>query len=140
MFCPTDRAVSNIQKTGVKEGIYKTGNTVIDALLYCLKEKSASVDFINLDPNLKTILLTSHRRENFGEPLKNICLAARELIEKRSDIQIVYPMHLNPNVRDTVIPILGGVERVHLIEPLDYVPFCNLMKHSNIILTDSGAR
>lgn len=138
MFCPTDRACENIEKSGIKKGIYKTGNTVIDALLYVVENKEADLSFINLDPNLKTILLTSHRRENFGEPLKNICLAARELVEKNKDIQVVYPLHLNPNVRNTVKPILEGVDRVKLIEPLDYVPFCNLMKKSHIILTDSG--
>ena len=138
MFCPTKRAVENIKKTGIEKGIYKTGNTVIDALLYCVKEKALNVDFIKLNPNLKTILLTSHRRENFGKPLENICLAIRELVQKRNDIEIVYPMHLNPNVRNTVIPILGNMERVHLIEPLDYAPFCALAKKSHIILTDSG--
>ena len=138
MFCPTDRACENIEKSGIKKGIYKTGNTVIDALLYVVENKKANLDFINLNSDLKTILLTSHRRENFGKPLENICYAIKELIEKHKDIQVVYPLHLNPNVRNTVKPILENVERVKLIEPLDYVPFCNLMKKSHIILTDSG--
>ena len=138
MFCPTNRAVENIKKSGITKGIHKTGNTVIDALLYVIKNKKADLDFINLNPNLKTILLTSHRRENFGKPLENICLAIKALVEKNKDIQVVYPLHLNPNVRNTVKPILEGLERVKLIEPLDYVPFCNLMKKSHIILTDSG--
>lgn len=138
MFCPTDRACENIKNSGIKKGIHKTGNTVIDALLYVINNKKDDLDFIDLNPNLKTILLTSHRRENFGEPLKNICYAIKELVEKNKDIQVVYPMHLNPNVRNTVKPILENIERVKLIEPLDYVPFCNLMKKSHIILTDSG--
>lgn len=138
MFCPTDRAINNIKKSGIEKGIYKTGNTVIDALKFVVDNKKADLDFIGLDPNLKTILLTSHRRENFGEPLKNICIAARELVEKNKDIQLVYPLHLNPNVRNTARPILEGVDRIKLIEPLDYVPFCNLMKKAHIILTDSG--
>ena len=138
MFCPTDRACENIEKSGIKKGIYKTGNTVIDALLYVVQNKEANLDFIGLKPKLKTILLTSHRRENFGKPLENICYAIKELIEKHNDIQVVYPLHLNPNVRNTVKPILENIERVKLIEPLDYVPFCNLMKKSHIILTDSG--
>lgn len=138
MFCPTDKACENIKKSGIEKGIYKTGNTVIDALLYVINTKKTDLDFINLNPNLKTILLTSHRRENFGEPLKNICYAIKELVEKNKDIQVVYPMHLNPNVRNTVKPILENIERIKLIEPLDYVPFCNLMKKSHIILTDSG--
>ena len=138
MFCPTDRACENIKQSGITKGIYKTGNTVIDALLYVVENKKANLDFIGLNPNLKTILLTSHRRENFGEPLKNICYAIKELVEKNKDIQVVYPLHLNPNVRNTVKPILENVERVKLIEPLDYAPFCSLMKKSHIILTDSG--
>ena len=138
MFCPTDKAVKNIENSGIKKGIHKTGNTVIDALLHVVENKKANLDFIDLNPNLKTILLTSHRRENFGKPLENICFAIKELVEKNKDIQVVYPLHLNPNVRNTVKPILDGIERIKLIEPLDYVPFCNLMKKSHIILTDSG--
>ena len=138
MFCPTDKSVQNLKNSGIKKGVHKTGNTVIDALLYVIEKKSANLDFIGLDKNLKTILLTSHRRENFGKPLENICHAVKELVEKHPDIQVVYPMHLNPNVRNTVIPILGNIKRVKLIEPLDYVPFCTLMKKSHIILTDSG--
>ena len=138
MFCPTDLAVENIKNSGIKKGFYKTGNTVIDALLYVIENKKANLDFIGLKPNLKTILLTSHRRENFGKPLESICLAVKELVKRNKDIQIVYPVHPNPNVRNTVFPILDKVERVKLIDPLDYVPFCNLMKKSHIILTDSG--
>ena len=138
MFCPTEKSVNNLKNAGISKGVYKTGNTVIDALLYVVENKSANLDFIGLNPNLKTILLTSHRRENFGKPLENICSAIKELVMQHKDIQVVYPMHLNPNVRNTVIPILGDIERVKLIEPLDYVPFCTLMKKSHIILTDSG--
>lgn len=138
MFCPTDKACENIKNSGIKKGIYKTGNTVIDALLYVVENKKDDLSFIDLNPNLKTILLTSHRRENFGKPLENICYAIKELVEKNRDIQVVYPLHLNPNVRNTVKPILDNIDRVKLIEPLDYVPFCNLMKKSHIILTDSG--
>ena len=138
MFCPTEKSIQNIKNSGIKKGMYKTGNTVIDALLYVVNNKPANLDFIGLNNNLKTILLTSHRRENFGEPLRNICFAIKKLIEKNKDIEIVYPMHLNPNVRNTVIPILENIERVKLIEPLDYAPFCTLMQKSHIILTDSG--
>lgn len=138
MFCPTDKSCQNLINSSVKKGIYKTGNTVIDALLYVVNNKETNLDFIGLDKNLKTILLTSHRRENFGKPLENICCAIKELVQKNQDIQVVYPMHLNPNVRNTVKPILENIERVKLIEPLDYLPFCMLMKKSHIILTDSG--
>ena len=138
MFCPTDKSVQNIKNSGIKKGYYKTGNTVIDALLYVVNNKPQDLSFIGLNPNLKTILITSHRRENFGKPLENICFAIKELTAKNKDIEVVYPMHPNPNVRNTVIPILENIERVKLIEPLDYAPFCTLMKQSHIILTDSG--
>ena len=139
-FCPTDRAVENIKNSGIKtpNSIYKTGNTVIDALLYTVNNKEADLSFVGLNPSLKTILLTSHRRENFGKPLEEICDAVLELIQNNKDIQIVYPVHLNPNVQKTVREKLEGIERVKLIEPLDYAPFATLMKKSHIILTDSG--
>ena len=138
MFCPTEKSVANLYNSNIKKGVYKTGNTVIDALLYVVENKLQNIDFIGLDDNLKTILLTSHRRENWGKPLENICLAIKELVQKFKDIQVVYPVHLNPNVRKTVFSILEGVERVKLIDPLDYAPFCSLIKKSHIILTDSG--
>lgn len=156
MFAPTDGAVQNLLNSGIKENsdnkkacggndktcggskrIYKTGNTVIDALLYTIK-KDIDLSHLGLNPDLRTILLTSHRRENFGKPLENICDAVLELIQKYDDIEIVYPVHLNPNVRNTVFSKLSGINRVKLIEPLDYAPFCALMKMADIILTDSG--
>ena len=139
-FCPTEGAAKNIENSGIKtpNSIYITGNTVIDALLYTVNNREANLDFIGLDKNLKTILLTSHRRENFGKPLEEICDAVLELINKNKDIQVVYPVHLNPNVQNTVRAKLDGVERVKLIDPLDYAPFATLMKKSHIILTDSG--
>ncbi len=151
-FAPTEGSVQNLLNSGIKEGvssgaldnayepgrrIYKTGNTVIDALLYTVK-KGVDLSEFGLSDNLKTILLTSHRRENFGKPLENICDAILELVQKNKDIEIVYPVHLNPNVRNTVFNKLSGVERVKLIEPLEYAPFCALMKKAHIILTDSG--
>ncbi len=151
-FAPTEGSVQNLLNSGIKEGIsdgaldsayengrriYKTGNTVIDALLYTVK-KDIDISFIGLNPNLKTILLTSHRRENFGKPLENICDSILELVQKNKDIEIVYPVHLNPNVRNTVFSKLQGIDRVKLIDPLDYAPFCALMKKAQIILTDSG--
>lgn len=93
---------------------------------------------LNLQKNLKTILVTSHRRENFGKPLENICEALKILVAANPDIQVIYPVHLNPNVRNTVFEMLGGIERIKLIEPLDYAPFSSLMKESHIVLTDSG--
>lgn len=137
-FAPTQTSVDNLKASGIKENIYLTGNTVIDALLHTVEHKETDLSDLNLDKNLKTILLTSHRRENFGEPLEHICDAAKILIEKNADIQIVYPVHLNPNVRNVVYSKLEGIDRIKLIEPLDYAPFASLMKQSHIILTDSG--
>ncbi len=139
-FCPTEGSVENIKNSGIKtpNSLYKTGNTVIDALLYTVENKEANLDFIGLDPDLKTVLLTSHRRENFGKPLEEICDAVINLINNNKDIQIVYPVHLNPNVQNTVRAKLEGIDRVKLIDPLDYAPFATLMKKSHIILTDSG--
>ncbi len=138
-FAPTDKSVENLVKSQIpSEHIYKTGNTVIDALLYTLKNNRADLTKIGLDNNLKTVLLTSHRRENFGEPIKNICRAVLELIDKNKDIQVVYPVHPNPNIKDVVYPMLGGKDRIKLIEPLEYTDFCALMEKSHIILTDSG--
>ncbi len=115
-----------------------TGNTVIDALLYTVETHPSEIPTLKLDNNLKTILLTSHRRENFGDPLKNICKAIKIIVQNNSDVQVVYPVHLNPNVRNIVFQELNGIERVKLIEPLDYAPFASLMKQSYLILTDSG--
>lgn len=138
-FAPTQKSVENLLKENIpNDRIYLTGNTVIDALLHTVNNNQYDLSGLNIDKNLKTILLTSHRRENFGEPLENICRAVKILIEKNPDIQIVYPVHLNPNVRKTVFGMLEGVERVKLIDPLDYAPFASLMKLSHIILTDSG--
>lgn len=139
-FAPTDKAIENLKNSGIKDlgQMHKTGNTVIDALLYTVKNRKTDLSYLNLNPDLRTILLTSHRRENFGKPLECLCDTVIELIEQNNDIQIVYPVHLNPNVQNTVRSKLSGIERVHLIEPLDYAPFAALMQQSHIILTDSG--
>ena len=138
-FAPTDKSCENLIKSNVsKENIYKTGNTVIDALLYTVENHIEEVYGLALNTTLKTILMTSHRRENFGEPIREICKAILELVKNNSDIQVVYPVHPNPNVRKPVYELLEGVDRVHLIEPLEYAQFCSLMKKAHIILTDSG--
>lgn len=138
-FAPTDTSVQNLINSSINhEHIYKTGNTVIDALLHTVENNRADLSYIGLQPELKTILLTSHRRENFGEPIRNICRAVLELVEKNKDIQVVYPVHLNPNVQEPVKEILESKERIHLISPMEYAPFCTLMKESHIIMTDSG--
>lgn len=139
-FAPTDRAVENLKNSGLQDfsTFYKTGNTVIDALLYTIKNAEADLLGLGLEPGLRTILLTAHRRENFGKPLKYICQAVKEIVQNYKNVQVVYPVHLNPNVQEVVKAELSGIDRVKLVEPLDYAPFATLMKKSHIILTDSG--
>ena len=139
-FAPTKTSVQNLINSGIKDekNIFQTGNTVIDALLYTVQNHEANLDYLNLNPSLKTILLTSHRRENWGEPLAEICDAMLELINIHKDIQIIYPVHLNPNVRNTVFGKLENKERIILTDPMEYAPFSTLMKKADIILTDSG--
>lgn len=139
-FAPTEGSKQNLLKTGAKpEQIYLTGNTVIDALLYTLHKPDRNGHLpITLDDQKRLILVTVHRRENFGEPMNEICRALKEIVEKNPDVEMVIPVHMNPNVRESVFGILGDIPRVHLIDPLDYEPFCRLMEKANIILTDSG--
>jgi UDP-N-acetylglucosamine 2-epimerase (non-hydrolysing) len=141
-FSPTDTSKTNLLAEGVnQENIFVTGNTVIDALLATVHENYTFTDPVlnQLDfTNRKVILVTTHRRENLGEPMRNIYLALQQLIEENPDVEIVFPMHKNPHVREVVNSVLGQTERVHLIEPLDYQPFVNLIARSHIILTDSG--
>lgn len=138
-FAPTDESCENLRKSQIPtEHIYKTGNTVIDALLYTVENHQTAVEGLQLNPSLKTILMTSHRRENFGEPIREICKAVLELVEKNENIEVVYPVHPNPNVQQPVYELLDGKDRIHLIKPLEYAQFCSLMKKAHIILTDSG--
>lgn len=146
-FAPTDKAKENLYKEGVpSDSVFVTGNTVIDALLEVVShiEKDSSVEdkikqqLPEFNPENKLILITGHRRENFGQGFENICTAIVQLIEEFKDIEFVYPVHLNPNVQEPVKRILGSIKRVHLIEPLDYLPFVGLMKSAYLILTDSG--
>ncbi|MEE8637454.1 MAG: UDP-N-acetylglucosamine 2-epimerase (non-hydrolyzing) [Candidatus Margulisiibacteriota bacterium] len=140
-FAPTQTSVSNLLAEGSsRSNIFLTGNTVIDALLAVSKRnfdlKQAG---INLNPKRKAVLVTAHRRESFGAPLKNICSALLRLAQvHRREIEMVIPVHKNPMVREVVSESLETVDNVKLIEPLDYEPFVHLMKESYIILTDSG--
>lgn len=145
-FAPTDRARENLAAEGTpNERIFVTGNTVIDALnitVHKIKtDKSIArpleKQFDNLRPARRLLLVTGHRRENFGAGFENICLALRDLAQ-REDVEIVYPVHLNPNVKGPVHEILDGFPNVHLIEPQSYVPFVYLMQRSYLVLTDSG--
>jgi len=143
-FAPTKKAKENLLKEGIKENIWVVGNTVIDALFLALKiVKNSEVQYKNffkfLDFNKKIVLVTGHRRESFGEPFRQICLALKELAEKfKDEIEIVYPVHLNPNVRRPVFEILYGQKNIHLIEPLSYPYLVWLLEKSYFVLTDSG--
>lgn len=141
-FSPTMTARGNLLREGIdKDAIFVTGNTVIDALMTTVDEgydfedeELQSVDF----QNHRIILLTTHRRENLGEPMRYIYKALRQIIEEIPDTEIVFPVHRNPLVRKVVEEELSGVDRIHLIEPMEYEPFANLMHHSCLVLTDSG--
>lgn len=141
-FAPTERNRENLLRENYSdEKIFITGNTVIDALKYTIKEDyKFEIDLLNnLDyENKRMILLTSHRRENIGKPMENIFAAIKDIVEKYEDVEIVFPMHLNPKVREIANKILGNNPRVHLIEPLDYEPFTNLMAKVDLVVTDSG--
>lgn len=137
-FAPTRSAAQNLRREGIAaDRIHITGNTVVDALFYTLKSTRKKYKRIH-DKNNRLVLMTAHRRENFGNPMKDICAAVNRLIEEYDDIEFVYPVHKNPNVRDAVYKYLSDTERVHLIEPVDYVDFVNLMNDAFFILTDSG--
>lgn len=141
-FAPTPKAKSNLIKENVPEKrIFVVGNTVVDALLMGVdivrrNEKAFSGFFRFVDFSKKVILVTGHRRESFGRPFENICLALRDVAKE--DVEIVYPVHLNPNVRSHVFPILRDIKNIHLIEPLSYPHIIYLMSKSHLILTDSG--
>lgn len=141
-FAPTMRAKENLLRENVNErSVYVTGNTVIDALMKTVRhdydfadESLRSVDF----EHRRVILLTTHRRENLGEPMRHIYRALRSIVNEIDDTEIVFPVHRNPLVRKVVNEELAGLDRIHLIEPLDYEPFANLMSRSYLVLTDSG--
>lgn len=144
-FAPTEAAVNNLLKDGVnKKYIWNVGNTVIDALFIGLNKikkfnRVQYDDFFSfLDRNKKIILITGHRRENFGEAFENICYAIKEIAKRNEDVEIVYPVHLNPNVKIPAERILKNNERIHLIEPLDYSHLIWLLSISKIVVTDSG--
>lgn len=150
-FCPTENNKNNLLKEGVAEkDIYVTGNTVIDALLLarekveklrgCEVEKLCGLPGGVVDSARRMILITGHRRENFGKGFEHICLAIKKLAEEFQEAHFVYPVHLNPNVREPVNRILGNHcgKNVHLIEPQNYLPFVALMNRAHLILTDSG--
>ncbi|WP_114213974.1 UDP-N-acetylglucosamine 2-epimerase (non-hydrolyzing) [Ochrobactrum sp. 3-3] len=136
-FAPTEGSRQNLLKDGVAdENIIVTGNTVIDAL-FMTAERNLSTG-IPLDQTKRMILVTSHRRENFGEPFRNICRALRKLAEDNPNVQFLYPVHPNPNVKDVAHEFLSPLENFFLCDPLDYAPFVAAMREAYLIITDSG--
>lgn len=137
-FAPTKTAAENLSRQGVPaDRIFITGNTVIDALFHTIDPDFKWKTGTGAVPK-RLVLVTAHRRENFGKPLENICAAIKALVRNNPDIEVIYPVHLNPNVQKIVYKSLGNVRAVQLIPPLDYVTFVNLMAKSYLILTDSG--
>lgn len=146
-FAPTENSRASLLRENIADDrIVVTGNTVIDALLQVVEriktdpviEEELAQRFAFLDPQKRIMLVTGHRRESFGGGFERICEALRVLAERFPDVNIVYPMHLNPNVREPVQRLLGNAPNIHLIEPLDYLPFIGLMNRAHLIITDSG--
>jgi UDP-N-acetylglucosamine 2-epimerase (non-hydrolysing) len=133
-FAPTESASANLLREGMTEGVHVTGNTVIDAL----QAMASRTDAAPVEAGRRMILVTAHRRESFGAPLVAVCTAIRRIVDNNADIEVLYPVHPNPNVRRTVDEMLGQHPRIRLIEPLDYQPFVAAMKAAYLILTDSG--
>lgn len=140
-FAPTVRNESNLAAEGIRDGVFVCGNTVVDAIHLTVRD-----DFTFRDPALQSldfasnrvVLVTAHRRENYGEPMENICRAIARLSEKYPDVHFVYPVHLSPYVRETAEKFLGGNERIHLIAPLAVDEMHNLMARCYLVMTDSG--
>ncbi|NMM81202.1 UDP-N-acetylglucosamine 2-epimerase (non-hydrolyzing) [Acidovorax sp. SRB_14] len=148
-YAPTVAAKANLLREGVTpDSIHVTGNTVIDALLAVVKklrddtntQEALKDRFAFLNPNRRLILVTGHRRESFGDGFQNICHALADIAAEHNDVEILYPVHLNPNVRQPVADILAArkLDNVHLMDPVDYLPFVYLMDRSDLIITDSG--
>jgi UDP-N-acetylglucosamine 2-epimerase (non-hydrolysing) len=134
-YAPTQTAVDALMREGVDPGsILLTGNTVVDALLFM----SAHVGDVPSAPGRRLILVTAHRRESIGEPLRELARALVDIVRRNPDVEVVYPIHMNPRVRDAVSPLLGDEPRIQLIEPVSYAELVRLMKRSFIVLTDSG--
>jgi UDP-N-acetylglucosamine 2-epimerase (non-hydrolysing) len=137
-FAPTELARQNLLREGKSdESIYVTGNTAIDALKTTVREDYFHPELAWAE-NSRLILITAHRRENLGEPMKHMFRAIRRVIDEHPDVKAIYPIHMNPVIRETANAILGNEERIHIIEPLDVLDFHNFQSRSFLILTDSG--
>lgn len=140
-FAPTDNNRSNLLKENIIKNVYVTGNTVIDSFQYTVNDAYRFKDEVlkSLDfSSSRFILMTAHRRENLGKPLENICNAVKRIVQDNQDVEVIYPVHLNPAVRETVYRILGGMNRIHLIDPIDVEDMHNAMSRSYLVMTDSG--
>jgi UDP-N-acetylglucosamine 2-epimerase (non-hydrolysing) len=140
-FAPTKGSKENLLREGINESdIYITGNTVIDAMRHTVEENYVfeTDELNNIDFNRKVIMITAHRRENWGEGIENICEALNKIVEQNTDVELVYLVHLNPVVKDVVFERLGGKDRIHLLSPLDTKETHNLMNKSFMVMTDSG--
>lgn len=141
-FAPTENNRACLEKENIRDNVFVTGNTVIDALQTTIspdhRYRDAALAKIMEERKGRLLLVTAHRRENLGRPLQNICEALREIVAAYPDVEVVYPVHLNPLVRDTVHELLGREERVYLIDPIDVEDMHNLMDRSYLVLTDSG--
>lgn len=140
-FVPTENNKKNLVDENITQNIYVTGNTVIDSFAYTIRTNyvfhDKQLQQINFSKG-RYILLTAHRRENLGRPLENICRAAKDIVDRFPDIHVIYPVHLNAAVRNTVFPILGNHERIHLIDPVDVADMHNLISKCFFVMTDSG--
>lgn len=140
-FVPTENNKNNLKNENIIDKVYITGNTVLDAFRTTVKKnyqyKNQDLKSINFTDK-RCILMTAHRRENLGRPLEQICMAVKHIVVEFENVEVVYPVHMNPTVRNTVYSILGGLERVHLTEPLDVEDMHNLMSRSYLVMTDSG--
>jgi UDP-N-acetylglucosamine 2-epimerase (non-hydrolysing) len=148
-FAPTERSRQNLLREGIDPArVFVTGNTVIDALMMARDKIAAErargrrFTWGDIDPETlgdrRVVTITGHRRENFGEAFRAVCRAIRRLAQSFPDVEFIYPVHLNPNVREPVFSILSGARNIHLIEPLEYLPFVTLMERCTLILSDSG--
>ncbi len=138
-FAPTEISKNNLLKENIsEEKIYVTGNTAIDAMSTTVDEDYVHPDLEWIKPNEKMILLTAHRRENLGEPMRHIFKAVKRIVDEFSDIKVIYPIHMNPKVREVASEVFDGCDRIRLIEPLEVFDFHNFQNKSYIILTDSG--
>ncbi len=140
-FAPTNGNYNNLILEGIKEDIHVVGNTVIDAMLSVIDDNyKFDIDLLNdMDyENNKVILFTCHRRENWGKPMEDIFNGVKEVALNNKNVQVIYPVHLNPKIRELANDILGSVENIHLISPLDYTPFANLISKVDLLVTDSG--